>query len=264
MKLSISNIAWHKKNDEKIYKKMKELNFKYLEIAPTRWIFENPYKNENIKRAKEIAYEIEKEYEIKICSMQSILYGVNERLFHNANEREILKNRVKESIDYARGIGCKNIVFGSPKNRKIENKNQYEEGVYFFRELAEYSEKREVFFSIEANPAIYGTNYINTTEEALELVEEVKNNNFGINYDLGTVIQNNENIEFLENNLDRINHIHISEPYLEKIKERDIHKKLYEILKEKNYKNVISIEMKKIDEIKEIYNVLDYVSKIFL
>ena len=262
MKLSISNIAWNEKDDKKIYEKMKELGFKYLEIAPTRWVSENPYSTENIIKAEKIAQDIEKNLGIKICSMQSILYGVSEKIFGNDEEKEILKEKVKEAINYANKIRCKNLVFGSPKNRNIETKEQYDIGVEFFKDLSSYSKQNNVNLSIEPNPVIYGTNYINTTKEAIELVNKVNSQNFGVNYDLGTVIQNDENLELLKNNIKKINHIHISEPYLEIIQKRELHKKLFEVLKNYNYQNIVSIEMKKRENIEEIFNVLEYISGI--
>lgn len=265
MNLSISNIAWNAEDDDKVYNKMRQLGFKFLEIAPTRWVLKDPYSYHNILIAKSKSEKLYKEYGIKIASMQSILYGINDRLFKNTKERNNLKEKVKEAICYAREINCNNIVFGSPKNRIIENRDeQFEIGIEFFKELSEYSEKNNVFLSIEPNPIIYNTNYINTTEEALKLVKKVDNKYFGVNYDVGTVIYNNENINIIEKNLEKINHIHISEENLNPIKERDLHKKLYDILRKNNYKKIISIEMKNNNNIDKLFLIMEYVSKIFI
>ncbi|AYZ73054.1 sugar phosphate isomerase/epimerase [Fusobacterium necrophorum] len=263
MKLAISNIAWNEKDDETIYEKMQDLHFQFLEIAPTRWVVKNPYSANNIEEAKIIVQNIREKYGIKVCSMQSILYGVKERLFYSKQEREILQKKVKEAIYYANQIGCRHLVFGSPKNRIIKSKSQHIEGVAFFKELTQYAREQGVYLSIEANPTIYDTNYINTTEEALKLVQEVQDEYFGINYDLGTVIQNGETLDILKENMEKIHHIHISEPHLKSIQKRVIHRELSEILKKYCYKNVISIEMKKTENIQEIFNILAYISKIF-
>ena len=42
MRLSISNIGWVSESDEQIYKIMKKLDFRGLEIAPTRIFPESP------------------------------------------------------------------------------------------------------------------------------------------------------------------------------------------------------------------------------
>ena len=43
MKLSISNIAWLKEDDNKVYEWMSELGYTGLEVAPTRIFSETPY-----------------------------------------------------------------------------------------------------------------------------------------------------------------------------------------------------------------------------
>ena len=43
--LSISNIAWHKEDDEAVYTAMQQAGFTGLELAPTRIFSETPYEN---------------------------------------------------------------------------------------------------------------------------------------------------------------------------------------------------------------------------
>ena len=45
--LSISNIAWHKEDDEAVYTAMQQAGFTGLELAPTRIFSETPYENLN-------------------------------------------------------------------------------------------------------------------------------------------------------------------------------------------------------------------------
>ena len=44
-KLAISNIAWHKSDDEAVYTAMQQAGFTGLEIAPTRIFPAEPYEN---------------------------------------------------------------------------------------------------------------------------------------------------------------------------------------------------------------------------
>ncbi len=60
-----------------------------------------------------------------------------------------------------------------------------------------------------------------------------------------------------------INHIHISEPSLNLIQTRDLHKKLQKIILEEAYDKYVSIEMKKTEDIKEIKDTIKYVKGIF-
>ena len=73
MKLSISNIAWDASNDEKIYTMIKKYGFEGLEIAPTKIMGKNPY--EKLEEAGIWKKEIQKKYNFKISSMQSIWFG---------------------------------------------------------------------------------------------------------------------------------------------------------------------------------------------
>ncbi|MGL6168125.1 MAG: sugar phosphate isomerase/epimerase family protein, partial [Fusobacteriaceae bacterium] len=121
-----------------------------------------------------------------------------------------------------------------------------------------------VKIGIEANPDIYGGNFITKTEEAINFVLECNSEGVGLNLDLGTMIQNNESLEILDKiAIEKISHVHISEPYLNLISKDNIelHKNLFQYLKNKNYKDYISIEMKYIedDNLKNIEKTLDYI-----
>jgi sugar phosphate isomerase/epimerase len=191
------------------------------------------------------------------------LFGKTERLFHSEEERRRLLNYTKKAIDFASSINCTNLVFGSPKNRIIESDSQMHLAISFFKELGEYACKKKTTVSIEANPAIYGTNFINNTKQALSLVKQVGSSGFMVNLDLGTIIQNNEKLEDIVDSLNLINHIHISEPQLVAIKERALHVKLAAELKKADYNKYVSIETKNTDSLEEIKSSISYLKKIF-
>lgn len=263
MKLCISNIAWNSGEDEAVYNVMQQYGFTGLEIAPTRIIELNPY--ESIDEAKRIAALIEIEYGFCISSMQSILFGRHEKLFGGIEDRNTLIDYLKKAINFANAIGCRNLVFGSPQNRVINKESDYYIAIDFFKEIGEYALSKKTVLSIEANPPIYNTNFINYTFEAFKLVKEVNSQGFKVNLDFGTIIQNNEDVNQLSNEMSLVNHVHISEPYLAMIQERFEHKKLAEILKSVGYSGYISIEMKR-NETENIYAIekaLSYISQIF-
>ncbi|BBM37393.1 hypothetical protein JCM16775_0068 [Leptotrichia hofstadii] len=262
MKLSISNIAWDTSNDVKIYDLIKKYGFEGLEIAPTKIMGKNPYGK--LKEIKEWKEKIKKRYNLRISSIQSIWFGRTENLFDSKEEENILIDYTKKAIDFANVIECKNLVFGSPKNRNVNNGKNSENQIEIFETLGEYAYKKNTVIGMEANPKIYNTNYINDTKSALKLVKKINSKGFLLNLDLGTVILNNENLlEILQGNINYINHVHISEPWLKIIEKREMHKILRNILLEENYEGFVSIEMAKIDEIKKIEEVVKYVKKIF-
>ena len=96
---------------------------------------------------------------------------------------------------------------------------------------------------MEANPAIYGTNYINTTAEALALVKAVNSPGFMLNLDIGTMIENGEDVDVLAGNEAYINHVHVSEPFLKPIERRALHTRLAALLRAADYRGYVSIEM---------------------
>lgn len=261
MNLSISNIAWGFFDDEMMYEHIVSSEFKGLEIAPTRIFSEKPYGNINV--AKDWAESLQKRYQLVVPSMQSIWYGRTEKLFGSESERKALLAYTKQAIDFAEAISCHNLVFGCPKNRVIGDKAEWQTGVAFFRELAEYAGEHGVVIGMEANPAIYGTNYINTTQEALDLLAEVDRPAFQLNLDLGTMIQNEEQAVVLRGMVKYISHVHVSEPFLKPIEKRALHKNVADILRKENYQGFVSIEMGKVEDLTVLRQAMVYVKEVF-
>ena len=137
------------------------------------------------------------------------------KFFGSVEERNELIEYTKKAIDFASIINCNNLVFGCPKNRNIQNENDYEIALKFFKTIGEYAQQKHTVFAIEPNPTIYNTNFINTTKQAYDIVKDIDCKAVKVNVDLGTIIENNENIEIIEENIHLVNHIHISEPNLE-------------------------------------------------
>ena len=244
MKLSASNIAWESKDDCDVYNKLKVEGFSALEIAPTRLIPQKPYQPENIVLATSLVKDIKNNWGFGICSMQSLWYGLTERIFGTSEEREFLYNYTCAALDFAAAINCPHVVFGSPRNRIIDHTDQLAIGEKFFAACADYAETKNVVIGIEANPISYGTNYLNTTTEALALVKNVNSPNFKLNLDLGTLLDNQEDLKMVENFIPYVSHVHISEPALMPIISRPEHQYLAQILEYGGYQGWISIEMK--------------------
>jgi sugar phosphate isomerase/epimerase len=260
MKVTISNIAWQPENDAEMYAFLQQKKCAGIEIAPTRIFPENPYSDLN--KVSSFRNELQTNYGLQVVSMQSICYGRNEAIFSSEEERNSLLEYIKQSIDFASVLGCKNLVFGSPKNRNI-NSNQEDIALAYFLEIGKYAAEQNTVFAFEPNPIIYGTNFINTTNQALDFVKACNVDGLKVNFDLGTVIYNKENLSVLENNLKWINHIHISEPYLEVIQQRSLHNELASILRNENYANYISIEMKGGSELEKIKDIIEYTQDVF-
>ena len=264
MKLAVSNIAWEQSADEQMYAIIKEKGFSGIEIAPTRIFAEKPY--EKREQAADWCNGLQQSYGLLVCSMQSIWFGRTEKLFGSKTERQALLDYTKQAIDFAKAVQCGNLMLGCPRNRNVpelvERRKAEAIAEEFFGELGAYAADRGTVLAIEPNPAIYGTNFINATEDAFSFVERVNSRGFRVNLDVGTMLANEESPELLKGRMDYVNHVHISEPGLGLIEQRSLHCDLIQVLKEENYKGFLSIEMGNRGQIGEVIKVMDYVRNI--
>lgn len=240
---------------------MNSFGFEGLEIAPTRIFPENPYGK--LAEAREWKSRLTDVYGFQVPSMQSIWYGRTECIFKSQFDRAVLTDYTKKAVDFASAIGCRNLVFGCPKNRTRMSYYDPKVAVTFFREIGEYAASKNTVIGMEANPPIYQTNFINTTQSAIELIEEVDSKGFKLNLDLGAVIENREDICELKGKVDLISHVHVSEPGLVPIERRALHYNVRELLMSEGYSGYVSIEMAKTDSIATVKNSMEYVKEIF-
>ena len=259
--LSISNIGWTAQKDLEVYSLMKKNGFQGLEIAPTRIFSENPY--DKLRDAEIWSGKLKTEFGFTVPSMQSIWYGRQEKIFESEEERTALVDYTKKAIDFAAVIGCKNLVFGCPRNRNVPSEYESGIGIKFFKEIGDYAVSQGTVIGMEANPPIYHTNFINDTLSALELIEQVDSDGFKLNLDLGTVIQNNEDISEIIGKVHIINHVHISEPGLMPIEKRQVHTDLRDILVRENYQGYVSVEMGTVEDIFLLEEKMEYVNELF-
>jgi Sugar phosphate isomerases/epimerases len=238
------------------------LGYRGLEIAPTRLCPERPY--ENIDVSLDFKQHLENEYGLKICSMQSIWYGRSENIFI-PDEAAILLELTEQALHYADAIGCPNLVFGCPKNRSLPPTKTIEDAYSFFNALAGIAEEHRARIAIEPNPAIYQTNFLNTTTDAYRFLSSLPSYiaaAFSINLDLGTILANDEPLDSLIPIIPFVSHVHISEPHLAPIQARDIHYQLKELLEDQDYQGYISLEMASADR-RILNKCLEYVAEVF-
>lgn len=258
MKLSISNIAWTVEHDQEMYQFLQSSGYQGLEIAPTRIFTEAPY--DKLSEAKEWARELKEKYGLEVSSMQSIWYGHQEKIFGSKEERKALVGYTKKAVDFAEVIGCKNLVFGNPRNRDTEDiTGNYPIAIEFFKEIGDYALEHNTKIAIEANPIIYNTHFLNTTEQAVEMAYKCCSDGVMVNVDLGTIIYNEEDIDYLKQIPEYINHVHISEPGLNLIERRDLHNELFKVLHDIGYDRYVSIEMGNKGELDTIKNIINYI-----
>ena len=262
MKLAISNIAWTAREDAQVYALMRKYGYTGLEIAPTRFFASDPYGD--LEAVRVWRKEFGEKEGFAVPSMQSIWFGRTEKLFADDTQRQMLLDHTKKAVDFAEAAWCPNLVFGSPKNRVLPDTSDQKlrrQGIDFFKTVGDYAYSKRTTIGMEANPSIYHTNYINTTQEALELIKEVGSDGFRLNLDIGTMLENGEHVEVLEGNAEAISHVHISEPFLKPVvlnhDRRLFHGELAAFLRENGYQGYVSVEMGKTQDLQNRLSVLD-------
>ena len=163
MRLSISNIAWSADEDRQIYGLMRQNGYSGLEIAPTRFFPDAPY--DRLTDMSLLAGELREKYGLSVCSMQSILYGKDQNLFDEEGSAELIAY-LNRAFSFGEAAGGCNFVFGCPRNRSVPVGKTAGDSISFFERSAVLAMEHGCVLSLEANPPMYGTNFINSTEEA--------------------------------------------------------------------------------------------------
>lgn len=259
MRLSISNISWPARDDREMIEYISELGWGGLEIAPTRIFPDKPYDRLNVAKAWANGVKAKG---LEISSMQSIWYGHTEKIFSSKEDRLLLIDYTKQAILFAETIGCKNLVFGNPKNRDTEDVTLATSvAIDFFREIGDFAIEYKTVVALEPNPVIYGTRFMNTTEQTAEIVNKTDSAGIKLNVDLGAMIYNEEDVSYLKQIPEYINHVHISEPELKRIKHRELlHRELFSTLKEIGYQHYVSVEMGNQNDVAIVKEVINYIN----
>ena len=258
IRLSISNIAWDKADDEAVYTEMQAHGFAGLELAPTRIFPQQPY--DQLSSAILFGGYLKNRWGFSVPSIQSIWYGQTGSIFH-PDEAEALLDYTAGACQFAHSLNCPSMVFGCPKNRTLAPGDDPAAGDRFFVQAGNLAARYGVVLAIEANPPVY-TNYLTRTADAFALVRRLDNPGLAVNLDLSTILANGERLRDFIPDLGWVSHIHISEPGLAPVTRRPEHTELALLLKAVGYKGFVSIEMgrtsldnvrRAIDEIAEVF-----------
>ncbi len=258
MKLAVSHIAWLPQEDDAALSLLARHGYAGVEVAPTRVAGEGPYEKPEVAAA--FAAAVKQRYGLAVCSLQSIWFGCAGSMF--GPEQADLLAYTQKAILFAQAAGAGNLVFGNPKNRVRPQDVSADVAVPFFRELGDFASQHQTVLALEANPPVYGTNYMNATPDAFAVAAQVNSAGCGVNLDVGTMVIQDESADMLAGKVDRINHVHISEPGLAMIEERPLHRALAERLRREGYEGYVSIEMKQ-QPLENVERAVQYVAEVF-
>lgn len=246
MRLAVSNIAWDTSEDEAVAKLLQRFGVDAIDVAPGKY-FAEP---EEVTRVAII--EVKRwwaERGIEITGMQALLFGTTGlNLFGSAEVQDAMLARLAAVCRIGAGLGAPRLVFGSPRNRDrsgLSDNAMMETAVSFFRRLGDIAEFHRVAICLEPNPPCYGANFMTTSAETAQVVEQVAHPAIRMQLDTGSLTINDEQPDaVLRYSADLIGHIHASEPNLVPLGDGVTdHRKVSEALWPRLRSHVVTIEM---------------------
>ena len=160
------------------------------------------------------------------------------------------------------------LIFGSPLNRFIKNKNKNNNLIAknFFNEFSKQIEQTDITLCIEPNPKEYGCNFLTNTIECIDFVKELNLPNVKTNLDLSAVQINNENLlDVVKYGEKYFGYVHISDPYLTPLENIIFHENSAKVIKSKLNPEIISLEVNQsqVTDIKELQNSIKLVKELY-
>ena len=249
MKISICNEVFQGWSIEKVFDYAAKLGYDGVEIAPFTLgdsVNEiSPSRRKAIRRAAENSG-------VEIVGLHWLLVKP-EGLYINHPD-EIIRIRTQEYIEalvhFCADIGGKLLLHGSPHQRTVKEGWNFSESWDYaketFRACLETARKRDMTYCIEPLTKV-NTNFINTVDEALRLVKEIRHPNFKMMFDCRSASAQEKSItEALIRALDSrmLRHVHVNDasgrgPGFGKTKFAPILKTLVK----NGYKGYISVEV---------------------
>ena len=248
MKLAVSNIAWPREQDAAVAELLNEAGIGGIEIAPTK-LWPNPLAATDAEIDNNRRFW--KDRGIAIVAAQALLFGKPElTIFESASNREQTLEYLAGIVRVCARLGAGALVFGSPKNRRVGTLPPEEASriaVEFFSRLGEIAANAGTCIVLEANPEVYGADFITRAAEAIALVQRVDHPGFQLHLDTGCMTLAADSIPAtFDKAFPLLKHFHVSEPNLDAPGSSDTvdHAAFAEQLRERGYAGWVSLEMR--------------------
>lgn len=238
MKLALSGFAIDDTNEKEVFSLLNKYNITNIEGVLNKI---HPWDLMN--------YTVVEDYKKKlednglVCeSLQSLLFGCN---INSLNERDRARDHLERVISYARTLGVKILVLGSSILRKEYNFRTLADLIW---DLDHSLKDAGITLCIEPTAKYYGSEYWHSTDEIIEFLNKIRmRKNVCTMIDLHNIIteqKHNNNIVSvqLNNNIDWIEHIHISDLYVESNDYNFMHEEFGGTLHKLNYNGIVTYE----------------------
>lgn len=222
MRLAVSNIAWRPEESEAALDLLTALSVPGLEIAPgLTFVGETDPMRPTSTAVDHWQTGLDRRG-LTLVSMQSLLFGsAKAALFGDVDQRAAFETGMEAAIELADRLGCPNLVFGSPGARRIPDSMDPSTATAMAHDvlgrLGDRCRTIGASLSVEPVPTNYGTNFLNTFAETDAFVRALDHPSVRVNLDLGALMANGETDSVMDGlpvGIDRIGHVHISEPEL--------------------------------------------------
>ena len=247
MRLSVSNIAWSNDDEAALPDLLQSCGVQAIDVAYTRYW---PRLQDAVPAARQVLRGRLAQAGISINGMHSLVYGRPElRLFGEAAARDGLLQHLEAVCALAADLGAGPLVFGSPQNRargSVSFAQARAQALPFFHRLAETAATCGVTICLEPNPAVYGCDFLQTLDEAGEVVAAIDHPGLRLTLDTGIMTINGEAVEAgIERWFGLIGHVHISEPQLAPIGSGGVdHRRFARTLRRLGYRGTPAVEMR--------------------
>jgi len=243
----VSNLGWN--DDEQAKKILDKYNIKYIEIAPTKIC---PWDELTTQKLKDYEAKMGR----KIISVQSALYNTNLSVTKKEDSEKVLQH-FQKLIKICGEVNIPKIVFGSPKGRLVNNKEDKEIFMNNFKLINEMCKEHNVFMCLEHNSKKYGCNFMTTIKETIKVLEELDCEYIKLHIDSGNLFMEEEDTEDIVDSLKYLESFHISDKKLGLIQDEG-HENVADILEFINYNKYITLESIHDDLEENLKNVFKY------
>lgn len=244
-RLMVSNLTWNRVYEDKALDILRRYNIRKIELALSKHVHWD-------HASMDILLDIKKKYasyNMEIYSLQAIFY---EKPFNVFEDPQSFIAHFKKVLTIARFLGASVIVFGSPKNRFVpaglSQEDARQKFLQVMREVSKYAEVNRVCICIEPNAKDYGCNFINTIDEARQMVKDISSPFVKVNVDTGNLVME---YDVLDIEAQYIGHVQVSESHLGPLlssSENRILDETHKAFSERLGAHNISLEMKEVAE----------------